>query len=420
MDLADVAVLTGPAGAELIAEAGRGIDADGEIRTLERLGASHGRAPAAAAVSQVMLRRRAAGKFGADADLLLFTREGLEQATRSRVARWRATELRACLRAAGLPPTVTDLGCGLGADLIAFARAGLSATGLELDPATAALARANTTALGLAVAVDCGDATADGALGSTVTAFVDPARRNAAGRVWSTQGWAPPWPFVRLLLEGTVVNEASRTPAAAVVKAGPAIPHGLVPPGVAADWVSEGGDVVEACLWSPALHERAERSHRAVLLRRGAEPRILEGDPSNRAPTGDLAGYLHEPDGAVIRAGLVGQLADRIGGHVPAEGIGYLFTEGPEPSPFASTYGVIQELPHRTKPLRAELRRLRIGTLTIKARGVRIDPDRLRRELLAGGRHGAGDATLVLTRTSARRTVALLVQRLAGIDPGAQ
>ena len=33
-----------------------------------------------------------------------------------------------------------DLGCGIGADLIAFARAGLDVAGVDLDPVTAAMA----------------------------------------------------------------------------------------------------------------------------------------------------------------------------------------------------------------------------------------------------------------------------------------
>ena len=414
MDLTAVAVLAGPDGPELIAEAAHGIENDGELRTLERLGAVHGGDLAAAAVSQVVLRQRAVAKFGPDAGRLLFTRQGLEQATRAGVADWRAEELRAALSRAGLPPAVTDLGCGLGADLVAFARAGLLATGIELDPVTAALAQANVTALGLTAMVSCGDATAAGALESTATAFVDPARRVATGRVWSPAGWSPPWPFVRSLLEPT--SPAAGTPAAAVVKAAPAIPHDLVPPQVAADWVSADGDVVEACLWSPALHDRPDRRHRAVLLGRGGQPRILEGDPHHRAPAGEVSAYLHEPDGAVIRSGLVGELADRIDGRVPAVGIGYLFTDKAQPSAFATTYRVVEQLPHRTKALRAQLRRLGIGTLTIKARGARVDPDTLRRQLLDGGQRGGGAATLVFTRTSAGRTVALLVQRLAPGD----
>jgi SAM-dependent methyltransferase len=421
MDLADVAVLTGPLGADLIAQAGRGLDGEGELRTLERLGATHGAGAAAAAVSQAVLRRRAVAKFGSDAERLLFTRPGLEQATRTRVAAWRAAELAGALHRAGLALSVTDLGCGLGADLIAFARAGLSATGLEIDPVTAALAQANVDALGLAAPIRCGDATAPEAVDPAATAFLDPSRRDGAGRVWSARGWAPPWSFVQSLLEGEPGDSTGSIPAATVVKAGPAIPHPLVPRGVAPDWVSEDGDVVEACLWSRALHERPEGVHRAVLLGSAGPPglptgpRILDGDPSHRAPVGPVAAYLHEPDGAVIRAGLVGELADRIGGHAPADGIGYLFTEQQQPSEFATTYRVEAELPHRTRALRQELRRLGVGALTIKARGVRLDPDSLRRELLAGAQRGGEDATVVFCRTAAQRTTALLVRREPGL-----
>src|SRR5215213_7902025 len=48
---------------------------------------------AAAALTQVALRRKAAAKFGADADRMFFTRAGLEQATRRVVADLRAARL---------------------------------------------------------------------------------------------------------------------------------------------------------------------------------------------------------------------------------------------------------------------------------------------------------------------------------------
>src|SRR5262249_5648361 len=60
---------------------------------------------AAQALTQVELRRRAVAKFGAEADRLLFTRAGLEQATRTVVARRRAERL-----AAAGATRVADLG----------------------------------------------------------------------------------------------------------------------------------------------------------------------------------------------------------------------------------------------------------------------------------------------------------------------
>ena len=74
---------------------------------------------AAAALTQAELRTRAVAKFGDLAPHMFFTPDALEQATRLRVAEHRAARL-----AAAQPGSVIDLGCGIGGDLIAFARAG--------------------------------------------------------------------------------------------------------------------------------------------------------------------------------------------------------------------------------------------------------------------------------------------------------
>ena len=109
-------------------------------------------AQAAMALTQVKLRRRAVTKFGPRAAELFFTTDGLEQATRAPVAAWRAERFRdAAVR------TVVDVGCGLGADALAFIDAGLEVIGIETDPATACLAAAN---LGSGGRIVTGDATA--------------------------------------------------------------------------------------------------------------------------------------------------------------------------------------------------------------------------------------------------------------------
>src|SRR5690606_16978983 len=108
----------------------------------------------AAALTQVQLRVRAVAKFGDDALRMCFTPDGLEQATRHRVAAHRAARL-----AAAQPASVVDLGCGVGGDLVAFARAGLTAAGVDLDPVRARIAQANLDALGLAGATMVADST---------------------------------------------------------------------------------------------------------------------------------------------------------------------------------------------------------------------------------------------------------------------
>jgi SAM-dependent methyltransferase len=402
VDAADITELATPAGERLLAEVAERLTTDPELSVLERVGARVGPARASAAVAQVTLRAQAGGKFvAADAARMFFTPTGLEQATRTRVATHRAAV--AADRSGG--GALTDLGCGLGADLIAFARAGFDVTGVELDPLTAACAAANLRALGLAGRVVVGDATtAERPPGGVV--FCDPARRDERGRVFDLAKVTPPWPFVLDLLAGT-----------ACIKVGPGIAHRDVPAEVrgtpvSAEWVSDDATVTEACLRSGRLADPAGagRTFSATVLRStGPGGSTLTGDPGVRASAGTLGEYLYEPDGAVIRAGLIGTLAPSLQAHLLDDQIAYLSSPVLTRSVFARPYRILEELPHRTKALKAAVRARRIGTLTIKKRGVDLDPAVLRRELLGARGHGSAVATIVLTR-QAGRGVALLVE----------
>ena len=338
----------------------------------------------AAALGQVELRQRAAAKLGDDAARLYFTRDGLEQATRSTVARHRAS------RVALVGPTVVDLTCGIGGDLVAFARAGLTTAGIDLDPLRVEMARANLAALGLGGAVQVGDATA---LDVTpfATAYADPARRSARGRSFRADDWTPPWSFAESLLTGR-----------ACIKVAPGIPHSLVPDRAEAEWVSDAGEVKEAVIWSPTLATVARRA--TVIGRGGLATLTDEDDPG--AGVGGVGRFLYEPDGAVIRAGLVTAVAVGVEGHLVDRKIAYVSSDAAFHTPFARSYRVVEELPYREKQLRAALRERNVGTLTIKKRGVDIAPEQLRQRLAL---RGDQVATLVLTRVAGEGT-ALLVE----------
>ncbi|MCX6398005.1 MAG: SAM-dependent methyltransferase [Propionibacteriales bacterium] len=344
----------------------------------------------AAALTQTDLRRRAAAKFGEDAAAMYFTPEGLEQATRAPVARHRAARL-----AAAQVGTAIDLGCGIGGDLIATAAAGITAAGIDLDPLRVEVARANLDALGLPGATSVADATEVDVSGFDV-AFADPARRTARGRTFSVDDWTPPWAFVVALLTGT-----------ACVKVAPGIPHELVPEGVEAEWVSDHGEVKEAALWSGPL---ATTRRRATVIGNGGLATLTDEDdldPGAREVR-EVGEFLYEPDGAVIRAGLVTAVSAGVGGGLLDEHIAYVTADRPYLTPFARSYRVVEELPFKEKQLRAALRERSIGRLTIKKRGVAIVPEELRKRLaLAGDAEG----TIVLTRV-AGKGVCLLVEPL--------
>ncbi|RYB91284.1 class I SAM-dependent methyltransferase [Nocardioides glacieisoli] len=341
---------------------------------------------AAAATTQAQLRAKAATKFGDAAGLMFFTPDALEQATRARVADHRAARLAAAIPGG----SVIDLGCGIGGDLLAFARAGLVAAGIDQDPVRVAMAEANLAALELAGAVMVGDATALDP-GGFDAAFADPARRGGRGRVFDVEGWTPPWSWVLDLLAGR-----------ALVKVAPGIGHDLVPPGVEAEWVSDGGEVKEAVLWSPGL---ATTDRRATVIGAGGLATLTEDDDPG-AEVREVGAYLYEPDGAVIRAGLVTAVAAGVGGGLVDEHIAYVTGDDAFRTPFARGYRVVEHLPYREKQLRAALHERRIGRLTIKKRGVQVVPDELRKRLALKGEE---EGTLVLTRVAGQGT-ALLVE----------
>ena len=369
------------------------VDADGDpVRSaaaVRRLEADPDRA--SAALTQVQLRARAVAKFGDDAVRMYFTPDALEQATRPRVAAHRAARL-----VAADVGSVIDLGCGIGGDLVSFARAGLTAAGVDLDPVRVAVARANLAALGVGGAVEVADATTV-RVGGFGAAFADPARRGARGRVFDAEGWTPPWPFVTELLQGR-----------AVVKVAPGIPHDLVPDRVEAEWVSERGEVKEAALWSPALATTSRRA--TVIAATGLATLTTEDDPyaGQPRPVRGVGRWLYEPDGAVVRAGLVTAVAAGVDGGLLDDKIAYVTSDAPFRTPYATSYEVLEELPYREKALRAALRERGIGTLTIKKRGVDVVPEQLRRRLALAGDE---TATLVLTRAGGHG-VALLVRPL--------
>jgi SAM-dependent methyltransferase len=359
------------------------------IRAGERLRRTVTPEHAAAAMAQAGLRAAARSKLGPDAGRMYFTRDGLEQSTRHEVARHRAARL-----ALARPGSVVDLGCGIGGDLVELARSGLTAAGVDLDPLRVAVARANLDALGLSGAVMVADATTLD-LSPFGAVFADPARRTPRGRVFDVDAYTPPWSFVESVLTGT-----------ACVKVAPGIPHDRVPDGVEAEWVSFRGDVKEAVLWSPAL---ATTRRRATLVHpAGLATLTTEDDPGAR-PAAPVGRFLLEPDGAVIRAGLVTAVAARVDGWLLDEQIAYVSCDAAPATPYARAFEVLEELPFHEKQLKAALRARGIGRLTIKKRGVDVVPEHLRKRLAL---RGDAEATVVLTRAAGRGT-ALLVRPLA-------
>ncbi|KAB1988730.1 class I SAM-dependent methyltransferase [Streptomyces triticiradicis] len=354
-----------------------------ELAVATRLRREHPAELVSAALGQARLRQRAVAKFGAeDAGRMFFTPNGVEQSTRTSVAVHRAERLRAL----GVR-SVADLCCGIGGDAIALARAGIRVLAVDRDPLTAAAARANADALGLADLIEVREAdVTEVDTASYDAVFVDPARRGGRGRIFDPEAYSPPLSWA--------VAAALKAPVAAL-KIAPGIPHEAVPAEAEAEWISDGGDVKEAVLWfgtEPGLV-------RATLL---PGPRELRGrglpDPAVRT----VGRYLYEPDGAVIRAHLVAEVAEDLDGGLVDETIAYVTADELRPTPYAAAYEITDRLPFNVKKLKALLREREVGVLTVKKRGSAVEPEELRRKVKPQGPHSA---TVFLTRVAGAPTM---------------
>jgi SAM-dependent methyltransferase len=373
----DLALLLTPEGRALLDEV-RDTDPARELAVATRLRREHPAELVSAALGQARLRQRAAVKFGAeDAGRMFFTPNGVEQSTRASVAAYRARRM-----AEWGVTSVADLCCGIGGDAIALARAGIRVLAVDRDPLTAAAARANADALGLADLIEVreADVTEVDTAGFDAV-FVDPARRGGRGRIFDPEAYSPPLSWA--------VAAALRAPRAAL-KIAPGIPHEAVPARAEAEWISDGGDVKEAVLWfgtEPGAVRATLLPGPRTLLSRGLP------DPAVRPP----GRFLYEPDGAVIRAHLVAEVADQVGGGLLDATIAYVTADALCPTPYATAYEITDHLPFNVKKLKALLRERGVGTLTVKKRGSAVEPEELRRKVKPQGPHAA---TVFLTRVA--------------------
>ncbi|GAA1459249.1 SAM-dependent methyltransferase [Nocardiopsis exhalans] len=367
-----------------------------------------------AVMTQVSLRERGRAKFGENAERMFFTPNGLEQSTRRTVAEYRAERT-----ARHLPDSVAvsggggvragDLCCGIGADLLALAGRGVSVEGVDADPLTVAVARANIEALGMSghARVREGDVN-EVAAGDYPLLFCDPARRGGRGRVFDPAAYSPPWDVATRLAERAE---------AACLKAAPGIPHEVLSPAASAEWISVDGELKETALWfgtlgfgaegpggegsgtaggavarrrATVLHERT-----GLLASEGSVAHLDEVPDLGPAPVAAARRYLYDPDPAVVRSHLVAEAAARVDGALLDERIAYFTSDRAERSPLWRVLEVLEFAPFSLKRLRAAVRAHKAGTVTIKKRGSAVDTEKLRRDLRASGPESV---TVVLTR----------------------
>lgn len=370
--LGDVAYLRGSAGGSALRVLAESPLTDASRLADVALARSVADGHAGAVVETAVLRHRAAARL-AHAGQWLFTDAALQQATATPVAQHRAGRLRG--------RDVHDVTCSIGADLAAVAAVAHRCIGSDLDPVRLAMARHNCAVAGVSPLLAVADALRPASRDTVV--FADPARRDDAGRRrWRPADLVPPLAELAEVAAGRPL----------VVKAAPGLDFAAVPWTNEIELVSWDGQVREACLWTRDLATPGV-TRRASVLRTGHPMWTVTDAEPDDCPVRSVGGWLVDPDGAVVRAGLVRHYAARHGLAQLDPRIAYL--TGDAPPPGVRAFEVVEHGRYTEKSLRATLRRHDVGRLEILVRGLAVEPDALRRRLKPAG---AESATVVLTR----------------------
>jgi hypothetical protein len=309
----------------------------------------------------------------ADPTRWLFTDEALQQATADPVATHRARRL------AGL--RVHDATCSIGTELAALRDSSALVVGSDVDPVRLAMARHNVDGVALCRA----DALAPVTRGTVV--LVDPARRSKGRRRFDPRDYTP-------ALDALLDTYRDRD---IVVKCAPGIDFDeLSRMGFIGEIevTSLTGSVREACLWSAGLAGDGV-TRRATMLDSGEE--ITDAEPDD-SPVAAVGRWIIDPDGAVVRAGLVKQYATRHGLWQLDPDIAYL--SGDRLPDAVRGFEVLEELGYSERRLRQALSARDVGAVEILVRGVDVDPDALRSRMRL---RGSQQVSVVIARIGSGR-----------------
>jgi hypothetical protein len=359
--LDDVAFLCSPAGQEALRFASvLPLTDHSRLSDVDILRRSVPRDHVGAVLETAVLRRRA--KYKVDgSDGWLFTDAALQQASATAVGKHRAQRL------AGRD--VHDVTCSIGVDLAAIAAVARRAVGSDLDPVRLAMAAHNLR--DHHVALVRADALQPVTRGTVI--FADPSRRDSAGRRrWRPADFAPPLDDLATVYSGRPL----------VAKCAPGMDFNLAPWADEVEVVSLDGEVREASLWAgdlatPGVHRRA-----TVLSTNRRMWTVTDQDPDD-CPVRSVGQWLVNPDGAVVRTGLVRQYGARHALGLLDPRIAYL--TGDQPPPGVRSFRVLEYGHYTEKALRAGLRRLNVGAAEILVRGLNVDPNALRPRLKLRG-----------------------------------
>jgi len=344
------------------------------LSLLTRLRKTYSAEESRATLTMAQLRQRATVKFGEDAARLFFTEDALQQASDRCVSQYRSGQIKG--------QAVLDMCCSIGSDTWSFANAGKDVLGIDIDPVRIAIAEYNCDILDVTAHFEVADAT-QGIFDDFDGIFFDPARRDERGkRIFHVEQYQPPLSLIHQWSAAQIL-----------VKLSPGVQlEQLTDYSGQVEFISVDGALKEAVLYT----NRVEKSPRATLLVDGeCYQWRRDDDILPEVAIGEPLGWLVEPDAAIIRAGLVQDVALSMSGSMLDETIAYFTTATQPQSVWVRSWQIVDWMPFHLKKLRAYLRERNVGRVTVKKRGFAMQPEELIPKLKLGGDE---ERTLIITR----------------------
>ena len=390
-------------------------------------------------------------KFGIENTVfLLCDKLALEQSTAQDIGRWKAT-LWECARQANKnssegAPVVHDLCCGMGGDSF-FLPKELTAIGVDLDENRLAMYRYNSSVMrGVSpeasnvhtILADVREVAKENDSKNATLArpkadyfTIDPARRAIEGENQRDLrnltptfeevieiskhykgGMAkipPGYPICEIPRSTEILYIGSRTDCReCLVLFGKLAQN---PDHVRAVMVDKTGN--EIANWMFARDEKREARNESEQSQydhnyelEGRDRVYRTSSSESDLPLGGISKFIAEPAPVLLRSHLFGvvALAHDETTHLISPGIAYVTSEKPLPAPAFANYEILESSEISTGAVRAMLKSHDIGKLTLKLRGVKVDPDQEIKRLKPKGKNSA---TLFYTRLDGEKIAIL-------------
>ncbi|SHL98002.1 class I SAM-dependent methyltransferase [Fibrobacter sp. UWB7] len=390
-------------------------------------------------------------KFGIEnTEFLLCDKLALEQSTAQDIGRWKAT-LWECARQTNKnssegTPVVHDLCCGMGGDSF-FLPKELTAIGVDLDENRLAMYRYNSSVMrGVSpeasnahtILADVREVAKENDSKNATLArpkadyfTIDPARRAIEGENQRDMrnltptfeevieiskhykgGMAkipPGYPICEISRGTEILYIGQRTDCReCLVLFGELAQN---PDHVRAVMVDKTGN--EIANWTFTRDEKREARNESEQSQydhnyelEGRDRVYRTSSSESDLPLGGISKFIAEPAPVLLRSHLFGvvALAHDETTHLISPGIAYVTSEKPLPAPAFANYEILESSEISTGAVRAMLKSHDIGKLTLKLRGVKVDPDQEIKRLKPKGKNSA---TLFYTRLDGEKIAIL-------------